>query len=215
MEIQKNSRQMPKTEKICSDKKYSDVVYGWFQDVSLRDKDNTRFVDMKDVNFSTIADRVKLTRQTVSRRVKNLEDIGLIQKNEMKKRYEIPTLLNIDASLIPQHTLKFLVDSQSENTISIYVYLLNRYWANNEQPFSFTLSQVKQFLGISSRTTSNNHCITNPLISLKNNGLLNYELKEEGGGIKTVYYINWMSFSVKNLDTENVKKIDTEKVVSA
>ena len=30
MEIEKNSRQMPKTKEICSDKKYSDVVYGWF-----------------------------------------------------------------------------------------------------------------------------------------------------------------------------------------
>jgi hypothetical protein len=60
---------------------------------------------------------------------------------------------------------------------------------------------VKSFLGISVKTTSNNHCVVNPLISLANNGLIDYEVKEEGGGIKTVYYINSMSFDVKNLDT--------------
>jgi hypothetical protein len=40
-----------------------------------------------------------------------LEDIGLIYKNEMKNRYEIHLLSNVDASLIPQDTLSFLVDS--------------------------------------------------------------------------------------------------------
>lgn len=201
MEIEKNSRQIPKRQEICSDKKYSDVVYGWFQDVSERDGEGIRYVNEKDVNFSQIAKRVGLSRQTVAKRVKNLEDIGLIYKNEMKKRFEIHLLSNVDASLIPQKTLSFLVDSQSENGISIYVYLLNRYWANEEKPFAFTIGQVKSFLGISVKTTSNNHCVVNPLISLANNGLIDYEVKEEGGGIKTVYYINSMSFDVKNLDT--------------
>lgn len=196
MEIQKNSRQMPKTREICSNKKYSDVVYGWFQDVSERDLDtNLRYVSGCNVNFSKIAQRVNLSRQTVSRRVSNLIDLGLLYKNESLNRYEITPLINIDASLIPQHTLTFLLDSQSENTISIYVYLLNRYWANDEQPFTFTLSQVKEFLGISTATPSNNHCIVNPLISLRNNGLIDIELVEDG--YKTIYRVNSMSFTVK------------------
>lgn len=196
MEIQKNSRQMPKTREICSNKKYSDVVYGWFQDVSERDLDtNLRYVNDCKVNFSKIAQRVNLSRQTVSKRVSNLIDLGLLYKNESLNRYEITPLINIDASLIPQTTLTFLLDSQSENTISIYVYLLNRYWANDEQPFTFTLSQVKEFLGISTATPSNNHCIVNPLISLMNNGLINIELVEDG--YKTIYRVNSMSFTVK------------------
>lgn len=200
MEIEKNSRQIPKRQEICSDKKYSDIVYGWFQDASERDAEGIRYVDIKNVNYSSIAKRVGLTRQTVAKRVKNLEEIGLIYKNDMKNRYEIHLLSNVDASLIPQDTLSFLVDSQSENGISIYIYLLNRYWANEEKPFAFTIGQVKNFLGISVKTTSNNHCVVNPLISLANNGLLEFEVKEEGGGIKTVYYIKRMSFCVKNLD---------------
>lgn len=202
MQIEKNSRQIPKTKEICSDKKYSDMVYGWFQDVSKRDEENIRYIDLKDVNYSDIARRVKLTRQTVSKRVKNLEEMGLIYKNEMKKRYEIHLLANIDASLIPQYTLTFLVDSQSENAISIYIYLLNRYWANNEKPFAFTIGQVKNFLGLSDKTTSNNHCVTNALISLSNNGLLEYELREDCNTIKTTYYITKMSFEVKNASTQ-------------
>lgn len=197
MKIEKNSRQIPKITEICSDKKYSDMVYGWFQDVSQWDQEGERYVALKDINYQQIGERVKLTRQTVSKRIKNLEDMGLICKNEMKKRYEIRVLERVDASLIPQHTLKFLVDSQSDNTISIYVYLLNKYWANGKQPFYFTIPEVKAFLGLSVRTTSNNHCVMNPLFSLRNNGLIDFELMEDHTSIKTKYLIKSMSFNPK------------------
>ena len=96
------------------------------------DSEGIRYIKEKNINYSAIAKTVKLSRQTVAKRIKNLEEIGLIYKNEMKKRYEIHLLSKLDASLIPNRTLTFLVDSYSENAISIYIYLLNRFWANNE-----------------------------------------------------------------------------------
>ena len=207
MEIEKNSRQMPKTKEICSDKKYSDVVYGWFQDESEKTNDGVRYVNKKDVNYSQIAKRVGLTRQTVSKRIKNLEEMGLIYENESKNRFELHLLNNVDASLIPKRTLEFLIDSLSENGINVYIYLLNRYWANDEQPFIFTLEQVKSFLGISVKTTSNNHCVTNVLAALNACGLITCVLKEEGGGIKTIYSIEKMSFDWMDVPQEEIKKI--------
>ena len=202
MEIEKNSRQMPKIKEICSDKKYSDVVYGWFQNASERTNEGIRYVNKKDVNYSKIAQVVKLSRQTVSKRIKNLEEMGLIYENKDKSRYELHLLNNVDASLIPKRTLEFLINSQSENGINIYIYLLNRYWANNEKPYVFTLEQVKAFIGISTKTTSNNNCITDVLASLHNNGLICCVLREEGGGIKTMYSIEWMSFEPIELQKE-------------
>jgi len=90
---------------------YSDIVYGWFQDMSEKDSEGIRYVNEKDVNYSKIGDRIGLSRQTVSKRIKNLEDMGLIYKNDLKKRYEIHILSNVDASLIPKRTLSFLIDS--------------------------------------------------------------------------------------------------------
>lgn len=202
MQIESNSRQMPKTKEICSDKKYSDVVYGWFQSESERTSTGIRFVNKKNVNYSQIAKKVNLSRQTVSKRIKNLEEMGLIYENESKNRYELHLLSNVDASLIPKRTLEFLINSQSENGINIYIYLLNRYWANNEKPYIFTLEQIKSFIGISIKTTSNNNCITDVLASLHNNGLICCVLKEEGGGIKTMYSIEWMSFEPLELKKE-------------
>ena len=202
MEIEKNSRQMPKIKEICSDKKYSDVVYGWFQNASERTNEGIRYVNKKDVNYSKIAQVVKLSRQTVSKRIKNLEEMGLIYENKDKSRYELHLLNNVDASLIPKRTLEFLINSQSENGINIYIYLLNRYWANNEKPYVFTLEQVKAFIGISTKATSNNNCITDVLASLHNNGLICCVLREEGGGIKTMYSIEWMSFEPIELQKE-------------
>jgi hypothetical protein len=62
--------------------------------------------------------------------MKNLEKMGLVTKNESKKRYELLILDPDVAALIPYNTLKLLVDTLSENSISSYVYLLSRYIAN-------------------------------------------------------------------------------------
>jgi hypothetical protein len=67
--------------------------------------------------------------------MKNLEKMGLVTKNESKKRYELLILDPDVAALIPYNTLKLLVDTLSENSISSYVYLLSRYIANGEKPF--------------------------------------------------------------------------------
>ena len=61
-----------------------------------------------------------------------MEEMGLIYENESKNRFELHLLNNVDASLIPKRTLEFLIDSLSENGINVYIYLLNRYWANDE-----------------------------------------------------------------------------------
>ena len=73
--------------------------------------------------------------------MKNLEKIGLVTKNEMKKRYELLILDPNVAALIPYDTLKLLVDTLSENSISSYVYLLSRYIANGENGFIVTLAK--------------------------------------------------------------------------
>lgn len=111
--------------------------------------------------------------------MKNLEKLGLVTKNESKKRYELTILDANMAALIPYPTLKLLVDALSENSISTYVYLLGRYIANKEKPFQFTLAQIKAAIGISTSTRSNDNIITNILFVLEKIGLIKYSLTAE------------------------------------
>lgn len=60
-------------------------------------------------------------------------------KERNKETYELIQLDKNIASLIPYATLKLIVDTLNENSISAYIYLLNRYYGNNCEPFQFTL----------------------------------------------------------------------------
>lgn len=77
---------------------------------------------------------------------------------------------------MPYSTLKLLVDTLNERSISVYVYLLNLYYANNCQPTKFTYSQIKKFVGITDTTRSNNEIISNILLVLQKIGLIKYSL---------------------------------------
>ena len=133
--------------------------------------------------------------------MKHLEEIGLIKKNDKLKRYDIEVLAPNVAMLVPYNTLKILVDTLNENTISAYVYWLSRYIANNEKPFEFSLASVKSHIGICATTRSNNDIITNILFILEKIGLIKYHLDtlecDEFGNVKTIYMIDWMTNELK------------------
>ena len=200
MEIQKNSRQIPNIKQICADKKYSDILYAYLQCISQREMEKAeRFIFKTDINFSKMAKVLNLSRQTISKKFNNLIDLGLI---DIQDDYYILKVLPKDyASLIPEKTLNLLTDALSENSISTYVYLFNRYIANNEQPYVFTLEQIKNQIGISNKTRSNDEVVNNILFVLKRIGLIEYHLTQtvdesNFGNIKTIYQIDWVKNTV-------------------
>lgn len=205
MQIKNNSRQIPDNKEICADKKYYDILYGYLQQISECEQCKgsvIRYVSMKDISFVRLSGILNLSRQTVSTKMKNLEKLGLVVKNDSKKRYELTTLDTTMAALVPYPTLKLLVDALSENSISTYVYLLNRYIANQENPFQFTLAQIKSAIGVSTNTRSNDDVITNILFVLERIGLIKYSLtaisqKDEFENIKTIYQVDWMTNEIK------------------
>ena len=101
--------------------------------------------------------------------------LALIREKD-EETYELVVLPKDLASLIPYPTLKLIQDTLSDNSISTYIYLLNRYYANDCKPFQFTLEQVKSFIGISTSTRSNDEIITNILFVLNKIGLIRYSL---------------------------------------
>lgn len=198
LKIQPNSRQMPKSKAICADKKYYDILYAYLQCISTRDETNgIRQFSKKEINFSKLGEMFNLTRQTVSTKFKNLQQLGLVIED--KDNYKLVELSADIASLIPYNTLRLITDTLSEHAISAYIYFLNCYYANGNRPFQFTLDQVKSYVGISTSTRSNNDTITNILYVLERIGLIKYSLttsKQEADtfqNVKTIYQLEWLT----------------------
>ena len=201
LKIKANSRQIPKEQTICGNKKYYDVLYAYLQLISAREEDGFRYVYEKDVNFSEWADKFGTTRQTISAKFKNMcgDDLNLITVSEDGMKYRLNVLNNNQAMLIPYHTLRAIHHGLSERAISTYAYMFNRFYANDCKEFYFTLTQVKAHLGLSQASKNNNDVITDILMILRKLGLIGYKKENvvmddtHFGNIKTLYKIEWVT----------------------
>ena len=175
LKIQSNSRQIPSIEKYTADKKYNDLLYGVLQEMSYLE-DKNRYVNKKDINFTSLSGRINLSRQTTSSKFKNLIALGLIEYIEEEQRYKLNYLDKTLCSLVPYDTLRAINNTLSQNAISIFVYLLKRYIANGEKEYIVTMGQMKKFIGIAVSTSSNNCIITDILNILSLIGLVEYAI---------------------------------------
>lgn len=96
--------------------------------------------------------------------------MALIRKG--KSCYYLLPIEKSLAMLVPYGTLQVLTSTVTENVISIYVYLLNRYIASLERPFRYTIDELKSTVGLSTNTRSNNYIISSILLLLEKLGLL-------------------------------------------
>ena len=157
----------------------------------------------KDIKFTKLADVFNLTRQTISTKFKNLISLGLVVDSGVDT-YDLIKLDNDVAWLVQYDLLKLMTDALSENAISTYIYLYNRYYAT-KKPFQFTLEQIKKHIGICSSTRSNDDTITNILFVLQKLGVLKYSLttmKQETDtfdNVKTIYQLDWITNDIKEI----------------
>lgn len=189
----KPQRQIPSCKDITANPHYFDLLYAYFQQNCSILSDKTKLIPKKLINFSTIGKDLGLTRQTISKKFQNLKEIGLIEPREGSNGdYILPTLEKDKASLLPQDTLRIMINALSPNSISVYVYLLKRFIANSEKPFEFSLSSIKGFIGIANASKGNNYIITDILAVLKKLGLISYtceKLRNDDGTIITRYIL--------------------------
>ena len=187
MQIEKNSRQMPSTSSVAREKDYCDLLYAWLQCNSERESVNSskRRIDKASVKWTSIerdftrtnseGEQEKvMARKTIAKYFAHLVKEGLVYEED--GYYYLKVLDNSSANLIEYKTLSKLMNVLQKNSISIYIYLFNRYYANGCAPFIATIKQIKDYIGIASTTTSNNIVIDDTLDILKRLGLLNYHL---------------------------------------
>ena len=182
MKIEKNSRQVPSIPTYTADKKYCDLLYGYLQELSyceVIDGEVTRYVDSSSFNYTTLGEAIGLKRVTASKKFKYLvEELGLIEFIEKEKRYKLINLDKSISSLVPYETLRQLNHSLSQNSISLYVYLMKRWYAEGQNEYQVTMSQMKSFIGIATTTTSNNDVINDILNVLTLLGLVKVEKRQ-------------------------------------
>lgn len=216
--IKPNSRQIPSSKQYMSNAKYCDLLYGYLQSISHRDpsKNNCRFIRKEEVNFTTIAYDLGMTRQTVSKKFKSMlqdqkDSISLLRYVPEEKKYYLIDLDRSVATLVQHNTLQILISCLQVRVISIYVYLLNRYIASGYNEFIYTMEELKKVVGLGYKSTGNNYIINSALYVLKKLGLLDYRYQQDkkaDGQERTRCYITWMTNELQNLPEDlNDEKI--------
>ena len=207
MEIKKNSRQIPSTSTIIREKDYCDLLYAWLQCNSERisttstgrriNKSLVKWVAIEKDFTRTLSDGTTekvMSRKTIAKYFKHLEDKGLIELKD-DGYYYLTVLEDEEANLIEYNTLSKLINVFQKNSLSIYIYLFNRYYASGFQPFIATIKQIKDFIGIATTTTSNNIIIDDTIDILKRLGLLDFRIKFEDN--KSYLEFQWVKNSLE------------------
>lgn len=202
MNIEKDSRQMPSVKEVVQAKSYCDLLYAWIQCNSERTAmgSKDRKIEKNKINYSAIekdfirpdekGEPVKLmSRKTISKYFNYLLEKGLIS-DKGDKYYYITVLNNEDANLIEYKTLAKLMNVLKINSINIYIYLFNRFYANEGEAFIATCKQIKDYLGIATTTTSNNLIVLDTIDILSRLGLMDYQIVYEEE--KSYIQFNWV-----------------------
>ena len=147
--MENNKRRMPTGEGVMEDKKFNDIVYAYLQSVSYKMEDISeyRFLYKSQLNYTRIARELKMNLKTCKSKIKYLFENGYIveAKKDDLTIYELPNLGQY-YFLIPNETLKYLVDTCNENIIITYAYLGQLKNALGEKAY-FTKSRLLILLG--------------------------------------------------------------------
>ena len=156
MEIKKNSRQIPSVPTITREKDYCDLLYAWLQCHSERitmdsegrriNRSLVKWTAIEKDFVRTLSDGTTekvMSRKTIAKYFKYLEDKGLIQLQD-DGYYYLTILDATEANLIEYNTLSKLINVLQKNSLSIYVYLFK---------YSAISSKLLNFLFIISLTS--------------------------------------------------------------
>lgn len=201
-----NSRQIPKKAQYMAHPGYNDRLYGYLVSISHWDgnKGQPRYLYKDQLNYSSIAKQLDLSRQTVAKKIRYMLEnqplkpgqttdnfLPLIRYDAKKKMYILLPFEPNLAMLVNQDTLFIMVSLFKDHVISTYVYLYNRFMGTLQKPFPFTYSQIKQAVGIGDKSRGNNNTVVAILFGLQKVGLLKWHQERTASSVNG--YIDWMT----------------------
>ena len=171
----KEYRQVVSDKSITSSKSFNDYLYGWLV-LKAQEENGERFVMKRSFVFSKMEKELGMTRKTLAKYFDYLLEVGLVV--DSKDKWTI-TDLGEDGFWLETNILQKLVEMKQRYAITIYVYLVKGYWMvgqHKKKNLPIILDNVKDQIGISKQSRSNNNTITDVLENLREMGLLNYWL---------------------------------------
>lgn len=189
----KSNKRIP-IDTFIADKKVSDLVYGKFQlESKFIEKGEPRVMDKVKLKKSEWAQELGMSRPTLDTKIKYLKKVKLIVDKD--DCFEIPEF-GKRYFLIPDDTLRFLVNTTNADVIKVYTHL-GSLWNQDEATASFTQNQLITLLGYAAAKPQNHKKIADILLLLKNNGLLRWEQRQVG--TNKVQFITHFSDKVKGM----------------
>lgn len=195
--IPENSRQFPREEKIVKNKNFVDKIYGYLQSISYRDEetDARRYLEPSQLNYSAIGRAVGISRQTVKSKIAfmmpvsedNKNGLGILTYDGGKDRYYLELFPATEAILIERDLLHYMSITFSKYVITIYSYLFLRWYAvttNGGSQFEFMIDKIKDVIGFSHNSNSNDDDIKDMLSTMREVGLIDYNVRVEYQGTK-------------------------------
>ena len=117
--------------------------------------------------------------------------------------YELVVLDSNIATLLPINTVRVLVNTLKERSLSVLAILIKIWYKNEEKSGPFSLSYIKAILGLSTKNKgASNQTILDILFVLKKLDLIEYHAQMEGN--KTKYYLDSVNNTL-NFNEEEVK----------
>lgn len=188
-QVDKSNKRLTTSEEFISEKKISDIIYGYYQLHSHFDGKDT-YCFKKDITYAKIQEYFKANAADDKNRkapvsVNTLTSInklllasGFIKKakKEGKAVFILPN--TNDFVWVKYETLRFLVNACSPGSIKTYAYLKRwfQYKKNKKEEFWFTKKELLAVLGLYSATPDYSR-INDILNTLINNGLIEIELR--------------------------------------
>ena len=185
---EENRRRVP-ADKDCMEKKgVYDLLYGLIQiESNWNNQELHRFIYKNKIKKSKWAKMCGISRPTLNKVIDNfinngyLVDCGLYYQIPDKGEYY---------QLIPLETLKFLVNTSSNNTIKVFVILASLYKTYGSNAY-FTQNNLLKSIGYNCKYGANHKLIKDILTNLSNNGFIKfYDEDIDGSCVKRIAEFN-------------------------
>lgn len=165
---------------VTSNKNFSDIVWNYLQRISEVDGRILK----SDCAYNKVGKELEIDRRKISAIFKFLEDVELITSEQNYWKIENPA----EYEEVEAGVVDVLEGARMEGVITEYGFLKKLWGVNGEKRFIVRVSALKDRIGITNNTRSNNGKITELLDVLRYNGLIDGELKVESN--KSNWWIN-------------------------
>lgn len=182
------TRRISLDEDFMSHKSGSDILYGFMLNRATYNKDDDVLYLTKS-KFTRIRSSLKILfggegRSFITDNLNKLKQAGFLEdgfvktaQNPKTPSYIFPNQAYKRYKLISNDLLLYLVCTRNNLAVRIYTYLLDKYeWKKREHEYyDFTIKELKHACGYAATTKTCDELIKLNLLSLKREGIIDYE----------------------------------------